>query len=117
MQRLSALTLSLLFTLSLWGSPASASVHSRLVTARAMQIATKVAVCEEGGWGAVHNAHGPTYYGNIGWLDATWLMFRRHDFPRRMDYATPQEQAWALLRMLGYYRMSAPDQRGCTGGY
>ena len=74
---------------------------------------TRVAICEEGGW---HNAHGPTYFGSLGWLQATWNMFRRHDFPARMDLATVVEQVWAAERFAGYYHLM-PDQHGCTGGY
>ena len=74
---------------------------------------SRVATCEEGGW---HNAHGPTYWGALGWLQATWNMFRRHDFPARMDTATIAEQVWAAERFANYYHF-IPDQYGCTGGY
>lgn len=83
------------------------------VTPAAMRAWTKVAVCEEGGW---HNAHGPTYYGALGWLDSTWQTFRRSDFPRRMDHATKAQQVWAAMRFARHYGF-IPDQHGCVGAY
>jgi hypothetical protein len=89
-------------------TPAAAS--HRLVTPRAMHEWTRVAVCEEGGW---RNAHGPTYYGALGWLDATWLTFKAPWMPRHMDEATPQEQVWAALQFTKRYHF-VPDQHGCA---
>lgn len=80
-----------------------------------MQKATRVAVCEEGGWSRV--ARGPLYYGSVGFLASTWAMFRFRTFPANMADATAQQQAWALSHMLAYYHMGWPDQNGCTGGY
>ena len=78
-----------------------------------MQMTMKVHICEESaaGW----HVHGPEYFGGLGWLNATWLQFRRGDFPLRMDQATPQEQAWAMARFAAKYGW--PDQFGCSGGY
>jgi len=77
-----------------------------------MQKATKVAVCEEGGW---NDAHGPRYFGALGWLDSTWLEFRTSSDPRFMDHATPLEQAEAMARFARIYGW--PDQFGCQGSY
>jgi hypothetical protein len=86
-----------------------ASLH---VSSALMAQATHVAVCEEGGW---HNAHGPTYFGSLGWLDATWQTFRLTWMPARMDDAPPVEQAWALGRFATRYGM--PDLNGSCQGY
>lgn len=98
---------------TLGATPAAAH---RLVTPKAMAEWTKVAVCEEGGWGSRYDAHGPTYYGNLGWLDATWRTFRASWMPRYMSEATPQEQVWAALQFTKRYQF-VPDQNGCGGGY
>ncbi len=92
-----------------------AAHHALYVSPQIFQMATKVAICEEGGWSASSNQHGPTYFGNLGWLDATWQMFKRPGFPARMDEATPTQQAIAMARFAGRYYW--PDQNGCTGGY
>ena len=77
--------------------------------------ATRVAICEEGGWVDVH---GPTYYGALGWLQATWDQYRAPGFPARMDEATPQQQAWAMAHFVGSAMKGWwPDQGSCTGGY
>lgn len=89
-----------------------AACSSAASTPLLMQKASRVAVCEEGGW---HNAHGPKYFGALGWLDATWLEFRTHSDPRFMDQATPLEQAGAMARFARVYGW--PDQQGCQGGY
>ena len=101
-------------------SPHTHSKNSALhVSALVMAMTTRVAVCEEGGWGPTHDAHGPIYFGNLGWMFATWTMFRRADFPARMDHATPRQQAWTMARFASKYGW--PDQRPgpnpCTGGY
>ena len=101
-----------LFSVLLAVTPAGAS--KPLVSASIMAKATRVAICEEGGW---NNAHGPLYYGSVGFLDATWQMFRYKTFPARMDHASPSEQAWALSHMLAHYGMAWPDQFGCSGSY
>ncbi len=74
---------------------------------------SRVAICEEGGW---RNAHGPVYFGALGWLQSTWDQFRAASFPVRADQATITEQIWAAQRFAGYYHL-VPDQSGCTGGY
>ena len=67
--------------------------------------------CEEPVW----NVNGPKYYGGLGWLDATWLRFKRRDFPRYMSQATIEQQAYAMSKFALKYGW--PDQNGCTGGY
>ena len=84
-----------------------------LVTAAARERWTRVAICEEGGW---HNAHGPTYFGALGWLQSTWDQFRAPSFPARMNEASITQQIWAAQRFAGYYHL-VPDQSGCTGSY
>lgn len=82
------------------------------VSGRVVAMAYRVAVCEEGGW---NNAHGPNYYGALGWRPATWTRFRRADFPGRADMATILQQSWAMARFASVYGW--PDQLGCQGGY
>ena len=90
-------------------TPAGAS---RLVVShKVMEMTRGVAVCETG----MANEHGPRFYGRIGWRPATWVAFRRPDFPSRMDWATWKQQAWAMARFAAVYGW--PDQSGCTGGY
>lgn len=88
--------------------PSVAITHAALV--RWM----KVHVCEERGHG--WHVHGPTYWGGLGWMQATWDQFKRADFPARADLATVAEQVWAAQRFAGYYHL-VPDQHGCTGSY
>ena len=94
---------------------ATIAFTSPLVSARVMQETIRVHNCEEPRW----NVDGPKYFGGLGWLDATWLTFKRKDFPRYMSEATPQQQAWAMARFGQKYGW--PDQRPgsnhCTGGY
>jgi len=92
-----------------------ASTHHSLVSRAIMAKTTKVAVCEEGGW---HDAHGPEYFGSLGWLAATWDEFRAPSFPLRADLATPEQQAFAVAHFVGALLHGVwPDARGCTGGY
>jgi Transglycosylase-like domain len=87
-----------------------------LVSAVTMAKAQRVSMCEEGGnWH--YYVKGGDYAGGVGFRLATWTAFRYRTFPMRMDHATPQQQAWALSHMLGYYHMAWPDQHGCTGSY
>ena len=83
----------------------------QLVSHRIMVMTLRVHNCEEPVW----NVNGPKYYGGLGWLDATWLAFKRKDFPRYMSEATPQEQAYAMEQFAKKYGW--PDQHGCSGGY
>lgn len=99
---------SVLFTPSAGASP--------LVSHDVLMKATRVAICEEGGWS--HSVDGPTYFGSLGWLWSTWQQFRYHNFPKNMYYATPAQQSWAMAHFVntelhGWW----PDQKGCTGGY
>ena len=85
-----------------------------LVSAQLLAKASRVAVCEEGGW---HSVDGPTYFGSIGFLWSTWQAFRAPSFPVNMYYATPAQQTWALAHFVGAVLHYWPDQNGCTGGY
>jgi hypothetical protein len=101
----------LLFTvLSLLATNSGASP---LVNPKIMQMTMKVHVCEESaaGW----HVHGPTYFGGLGWLDATWLEFRLPGFPIRADLASPAQQARAMSRFASRYGW--PDQNGLCEGY
>ena len=89
--------------------------HGHATFASTLSRATRVAICEEGGWGPSHDAHGPAYFGNLGWLDSTWISFKYSGDPRHMSSATTQEQARAMGRFAAKYGW--PDQTGCTGGY
>lgn len=85
-----------------------------LVNRLIMAETERVHACEEGSYG--WHVNGPTYFGGLGWLWATWQTFRRHDFPVSMADATPQQQAWAMARFAFQYGW--PDQNGCwAGGY
>lgn len=76
----------------------------------------RVHVCEERGHG--WHVDGPTYFGGLGWLAATWTEFRAPSFPVSMADATPQQQAWAMAHFVGATMGGWwPDQSGCTGGY
>lgn len=88
-------------------APVSASTK---ITPLVWSRASTVARCEEGGW---HNVHGPTYFGSLGWLQATWDDFKLPSMPSRMDLATPAEQAWALWQFAKKYGW--PDIHGCRG--
>lgn len=61
-----------------------------------------------------------TYSGGIGWLPATWAAWRAPWMPVRMDLATPQEQAWAMVRFVQGVLHYWPDQGWpvwCSGPY
>ena len=82
-----------------------------------MALTTNVNRCEESGdW----HVAGPTYFGGIGWLWATWQQWRQPSDPLNMAQATPQEQARAMARFVGHAMGGWwPDQPAgnCTGGY
>ena len=88
--------------------------HS-LVSAQVMALTSNVNRCEESGdW----HVNGPTYFGGLGWLWATWQEWRQPTDPLNMAYATPQEQARAMARFVGHVMGGWwPDSHGCTGGY
>ena len=69
--------------------------------------------CEEGsnGW----HINGPLYYGGLGWLSATWNMFRQPWMPLVMSNATVREQAWAMVQFAKTYGW--PDSYGRCYGY
>ncbi len=86
-----------------------------LVPPELLAKASRVAQCEEGGW---HNANGPTYFGALGWLWATWQAYRAPSFPISMADATPAQQTWAMAHFVGAAMGGWwPDQGDCTGGY
>jgi len=78
---------------------------------------SKVNICEEGGnWSVA----GASYSGGLGWLHATWSMFRTADDPSDMADATPAQQVAAAVQFAIHYYGNpywAPDQSGCGGGY
>lgn len=78
-----------------------------------MAQARHVHLCEEGGYG--WHVDGPTYFGGLGWLWATWQTYRASWMPRSMADATPLEQAWALGRFAA--RNGMPDLNGTCHGY
>ena len=95
-------------------------VHRRddaLVSPLVMALTTNVNRCEESGdW----HVAGPTYFGGIGWLWATWQQWRQPSDPLNMAQATPQEQARAMARFVGHVMGGWwPDQPAghCTGAY
>ena len=70
--------------------------------------------CEEpSSW----HVNGPMYQGGLGWLHSTWLTYRASWMPWDMAMATPQEQAWAMVRFVTTTLHYWPDASGCTGGY
>jgi hypothetical protein len=84
------------------------------VTPAMMHQVAQVNMCEEGGnW----HVNGPTYFGGLGWLDATWAEFRKPAWPSDMADAPPLMQANAMFRFVWHYGIGMPDQGGCTGGY
>jgi len=84
------------------------------VTRSMMRDVSRVNVCEEGGrW----HVDGPTFFGGLGWLHPTWLMFRRPEWPQNMADAPPYMQANAMWRFVWHFNVPMPDQHGCTGGY
>ncbi len=84
------------------------------VTRAMMQEVARVNVCEEGGnW----HVDGPVFSGGLGWLHATWHMFRRPTWPTDMADAPPYMQANAMWRFVWYFGIAMPDQVGCTGSY
>lgn len=79
-----------------------------------MREVARVNVCEEGGnW----HVDGPLFSGGLGWMHATWSMFRRPDWPSDMADAPPYMQANAMWRFVWHFGISMPDQAGCTGSY
>ncbi len=84
--------------------------HPVRVTHAAVVRWMKVHVCEERGHG--WHVDGPTYFGGLGWVQATWDQFRRPDFPKSAAMATITQQIWAAQRFAGFYHF-VPDQHGC----
>lgn len=100
------------------GSIAAAASTRQLVSPTVMAKVVRVHECEENvpnGW----HVDGPEYFGGLGWLAATWTAWRAPWMPANMALATPEEQAWAMLRFIvrGPLHGLWPDQDGCTGGY
>ena len=80
-----------------------------------MRLTTNVNICEESGnW----HVDGPTYFGGLGWLWATWQDWRQPSDPLNMALASPEEQARAMARFVGHVMGGWwPDAHGCSGGY
>jgi hypothetical protein len=73
-------------------------------------------MCEQRNW----HADGPTYFGGLGWLWSTWQAYRAPWMPVNMADATPAEQAWAMVRMVGETLHYWPHQTypaSCGAGY
>jgi hypothetical protein len=112
---------SLIITLAVvlaTGSPVAASAVTHhhphpLVSAAILRKTLNVHNCEEPVW----NVSGPQYFGGLGWLDATWLMYKAPSFPRYMSQATIEQQAWAMAHFVAANGGWWPDQGHCTGGY
>ena len=104
-----ALFLAATLSTSAGAAPSMSSLH----VSRALMAQTRwVNNCEESGrW----HIDGPSYFGGLGWLWATWQQFRLPWFPRNMADATPVEQAFALSRFARRYGM--PDLDGTCHGY
>ena len=95
-------------------TPANAvATATRLVSPAIFAKVLRVHHCEEPTW----HVRGPFYQGGLGFRLATWSFFRLPTFPVSMADATPQQQAWALSRLINFYHMAWPDQHGCHGGY
>jgi hypothetical protein len=103
-------------------TPLSAPVAvpmSPLPTPYQTEIWTHVDWCEEqGNW----YVEGPTYYGGLGWLQATWNMFKTPSDPPYMSEATPVEQIEAgvafAVRYYGYADGNPePSLSSCGSGY
>lgn len=95
------LTLAISIPSGAIGEPTSWQKHQVLV----------VHHCEEPVW----NVNGPQYFGGLGWLSATWLMFRLPWMPMNMAYATVREQSLAMVRFATRYGW--PDLGGVCRGY
>lgn len=67
--------------------------------------------CEGDAW----NSNGSIYKGGLGWLPATWSMFRLPWMPTTMNNATVREQSIAMVRFAN--RFGWPDQNGTCNGY
>jgi len=94
------------------GTPARP--HHYGVTQHELLMARNVAICEEGGW---RNAHGPLYYGALGFTPENWQQFRYRTFPRRADLANKYQQTYALVHLINHYGISWPDQDGACHAY
>ena len=91
-----------------------AVVHRDLVSRSDWSRVVEVHRCEEpSSW----HVNGPMYQGGLGWLHSTWLTYRASWMPWDMAMATPQEQAWAMVRFVTTTLHYWPDAIGCTGGY
>ena len=61
-----------------------------------------------------------TYPGGLGFMPSTWAAWRAPWMPVRMDLATPQEQAWTMVRFVQGALHYWPDQgwpAWCSGPY
>lgn len=90
--------------------------HARLVTPAQWSRVVRVHRCEGDSW----RSSGPLYQGGLGWRPATWLAYRAPWMPLSAAQATPQEQAWAMVRFVERTLHYWPDQgwpRWCGTGY
>ena len=116
MRRILVLLGALALSFSLAVPSSAASTHHRNLYGMKpgmMSPVERVHHCEEPAW----NVDGPVYSGGLGWLHATWAMFRKPWWPADMANASPFMQGNAMWRFIWYYHIPWPDQHGCTGGY
>jgi hypothetical protein len=74
------------------------------LTSDAVAAWTKVAICEEGGWG--HHTFGQGYVGDLGIRDTNWYAYGGG------SDLSPEAQVAVAVRINGSH---VPDQYGCTG--
>ncbi len=94
----------------------AATGHVALVTPAQWAKVARVHRCEGDAW----HQSGPLYQGGLGWRHATWLAYRAPWMPLSAARATPQEQAWAMVRFVGETLHYWPDQGWplwCGSGY
>lgn len=109
----SSLALSFCLSSLLVATPATA--HQLVSRANWIRV-VRVHHCEGVAW----DSRGPIYSGGLGWLSATWHQYKAPWMPATMDLATPQEQAWAMVRFVATTLHYWPDQQWparCSGGY
>ena len=108
-----SLALSFLLSSLLVATPASAR---NLVSASDWSRVMRVHHCEESSW----HVAGPIYQGGLGWLHSTWLAYRGPGTPLWANLASPQEQAWAMVRFVHKTLHYWPHQgwpTSCGSGY
>ncbi len=97
--------------------PLARVAHTALVSAADWARVVRVHECEEpSSW----HVRGGTYAGGLGFTLSTWTTWRAPWMPVSMSAASPQEQAWAMVRFVGAVLHYWPDQSWpafCSGGY